>query len=138
MLRIVIFMKNLFTGIFMMVLMGGTLPVQADDGDIDLGYLQLHDDSVYVTEALTGWWRDAKETFDVRMSWYKEAKFGGFIHWGAYSPFGGSFQGNPPDGGYAEHLMRMHRIPVATYNEEVVKTFNPTRFNATEWVAKIK
>jgi len=36
--------------------------------------------------------------------------------------------------GYAEHIFRKEQIPLAQYREEVVAKFNPTEFDADEWV----
>jgi len=30
---------------------------------------------------------------DARLAWWREAKFGMFIHWGVYSAFGGEWNG---------------------------------------------
>lgn len=58
--------------------------------------------------------------------WYQDAKFGMFIHWGAYSQLG---QG--------EWVMQNRDIPVATY-EWLASAFNPVRFDAAQWVATAK
>ncbi len=55
--------------------------------------------------------------------WYRDAKFGMFIHWGVYSLLG---QG--------EWVMENRQIPVPTY-EWLASTFNPVKFDAKEWVA---
>ena len=83
------------------------------------------------------WWRDAKQTRDQRMGWWRDARFGCFVHWGAYSPFGGVWEGQAMPG-YAEHLMRHFKLDNATYQREVVATFNPTAFDADAWVRSIK
>lgn len=58
--------------------------------------------------------------------WFQNARFGLFIHWGVYSVLG--------DG---EWVMNNQQIPVATY-EKVPAFFNPTEFNAAEWVKMVK
>ncbi len=58
--------------------------------------------------------------------WFQDAKFGLFVHWGAYSVLGS-----------AEWVMQVRQIPAATY-ELVAEQFNPTRFDAAEWVALVK
>lgn len=55
--------------------------------------------------------------------WFQEAKFGMFIHWGLYSILGRQ-----------EWVMHIERIPVPEY-ETLVAQFNPTKFNADEWVS---
>ncbi len=54
--------------------------------------------------------------------WFQDAKFGLFIHWGVYSVLG--------DG---EWVMNNRKMSVAEY-EPVAARFNPTDFDAAEWV----
>ena len=56
--------------------------------------------------------------------WFQDARFGMFIHWGVYSVLG--------DG---EWVMNNRKITVADY-EKLPPHFNPTEFNAAEWVAQ--
>ncbi len=79
------------------------------------------------------WWRDSMTTHDQRMAWWREARFGMFVHWGVYSYLGGTWQGQPIKG-YAEHIQRILKIPIPIYREEVAGHFNPTEFNAEEWI----
>jgi alpha-L-fucosidase len=58
--------------------------------------------------------------------WYRDAKFGMFVHWWVYSLLG---QG--------EWVMQNREIPVAQY-EWLASTFNPVKFDAREWVALAK
>ncbi len=74
---------------------------------------------------------------EARLAWWREAKFGMFIHWGVYSALAGEWKGVPVKG-YSEHIMRLAKIPRQTYLDEVVRPFNPTAFNADEWVRKAK
>ena len=45
----------------------------------------------------------------------------------------GEWNGKPFKG-YAEHLMRIEKIPLAEYKPKVVEQFDPEKFNAEEWV----
>ncbi len=74
---------------------------------------------------------------DARLTWWREARFGMFVHWGVSSYLGGAWQGQHY-GGYAEHIQRARKIPMAVYRKEVVEKFNPTEFNADEWVRLAK
>jgi alpha-L-fucosidase len=79
------------------------------------------------------WWRKSMETRDQRLGWWRNARFGMFIHWGVYSPLAGVWEGTPVRG-YAEHIQRIRQIPSAVYRERAVAQFNPVRFDADEWV----
>ncbi len=75
---------------------------------------------------------DTQDEFDARMEWWRDARFGMFIHWGVYSVPAGVYQ-NEPVGGIGEWIMNSARIPVADY-ETLAAQFNPVRFDAAEWV----
>ena len=72
------------------------------------------------------------KTQDERMKWFREAKFGLFIHWGLYSIPAGEWKGKPI-AGIGEWIMNRAQIPVTEY-EQLAKQFNPVKFNAEEWV----
>src|SRR5438034_4869945 len=69
---------------------------------------------------------------DRRMAWFREARFGMFIHWGLYSVAAGEWNGKPVPGA-GEWIMQTGKIPVSEY-EKLVPQFNPVKFNAREWV----
>ncbi len=69
---------------------------------------------------------------DARMTWWREARFGMFIHWGLYAVPAGIYDGKKA-GGTGEWIMYRVKIPVALY-AEYAKEFNPVKFNADEWV----
>ena len=75
------------------------------------------------------WWRESMKTHEQRIAWWREARFGMFIHWGVYSELAGEWQGQPVQG-YAEHIMRKCRIPIDVYKREAAGRFNPTKFDA--------
>ena len=79
------------------------------------------------------WWRDSRTNLDERLAWFRDARFGMFIHWGVYSGLGNEFQGRQ-GGGYAEHIQRVLKIPIPVYRKEVAGRFNPTNFDADAWV----
>ena len=83
------------------------------------------------------WWRQSMKDRDERVAWFRQARFGMFVHWGAYSHLGGVWNGKPVEG-YAEHIMRKEKIPSAVYQEKLAAPFNPTEFNADEWMANAK
>ena len=83
------------------------------------------------------WWRQSMKDREQRIAWFRQARFGMFVHWGAYSHLGGIWNGEPVEG-YAEHIMRKQKIPSAVYQEKLAAPFNPTEFNADEWMANAK
>jgi alpha-L-fucosidase len=66
---------------------------------------------------------------DTRMDWWREARFGMFIHWGLYSIPAGEWQGNI---GHAEWIRTTAKIPLETY-DEFLPQFNPVNFDAEAW-----
>jgi alpha-L-fucosidase len=68
-----------------------------------------------------------------RLAWFKEAKYGLFIHWGLYAIPAGEWKGRRVRG-LGEWIMNRAQIPVAEY-ERLAAQWNPTRFDADEWVA---
>jgi hypothetical protein len=74
---------------------------------------------------------------DARLGWWREARFGMFVHWGVYSGLSGTWDGKAY-GGYAEHIQRMAKIPCVVYRKEVAGKFNPVEFNADEWIRLAK
>ena len=73
---------------------------------------------------------------DARMEWWREARFGMFIHWGLYSIPAGSWNGKQVPG-IGEWIMNRGSIPVADY-KALASQFNPTAFNAHDVVALAK
>lgn len=69
-----------------------------------------------------------------RMDWWREARFGLFIHWGLYSIPAGEWKGRTD---HAEWIRESAQIPLEQY-DEFVSQFNPVNFNADEWVAMAK
>jgi len=72
-----------------------------------------------------------------RMQWWREAKFGMFIHWGVYAQYAGTYNGHEQAKGGAEWIMNRSKIPYNEY-QAIAKQFNPTQFNAEEWVKYAK
>jgi hypothetical protein len=83
------------------------------------------------------WWRDSMETRDQRLAWWREARFGMFVHWGVYSHLGNEYRGRK-GGGYAEHIQRVLKIPIPEYRAEVAGNFNPVGFDADAWIRQAR
>jgi alpha-L-fucosidase len=67
-----------------------------------------------------------------RMAWFNEARFGMFIHWGAYSVLAGEWQGQPVPK-YAEWIRHTAKISKDDYRE-VCTQFQPDKFDADAWI----
>src|SRR2546430_2279796 len=69
---------------------------------------------------------------DQRMRWWRDARFGMFIHWGLYAVPAGDFEGHRSKE-IGEWIMSWANIPRARY-EKFAAQFNPVQFDAAEWV----
>jgi alpha-L-fucosidase len=77
---------------------------------------------------------ETKDQRDARMEWWREARFGMFIHWGLYAIPAGEWGGKT---GYGEWIRTSAEIPLEVY-DSFPKHFNPVKFNADEWVRMAK
>ena len=75
-------------------------------------------------------------TNDERMQWWREARFGMFIHWGVYSVPAGTWDSHQING-IGEWIMNNAKIPVSVY-QQIGKQFNPVNYNPDAWVKMAK
>jgi len=80
--------------------------------------------------------RKGKKSHAERMAWWREAKFGMFIHWGIYAVPAGVWKGKDIPG-IGEWIQKRAQIPVKEY-EQLAKKFNPVKFDADEWAQLAK
>lgn len=73
---------------------------------------------------------------DERMEWWREARFGMFIHWGVYAVPAGTYKGQKINR-IGEWIMNRGKIPVADY-QQFAKEFNPVKYDADAWVRMAK
>ena len=73
---------------------------------------------------------------DTKQQWFKDAKFGLFIHWGLYAILAGEYKGQKTEH-IAEWIMHRLNIPAEEY-EKLAKEFNPVNFDADMIVRKAK
>ncbi|MGI4790779.1 MAG: alpha-L-fucosidase [Janthinobacterium lividum] len=84
---------------------------------------------------------ETKAQQDTRMAWWRQARFGMFIHWGLYAVPAGVWHGKDTAGefsaGAGEWMMHDLKIPVAPYAAQAAQ-FNPVQFSAETWVGIAK
>jgi alpha-L-fucosidase len=85
-----------------------------------------------ITNAVAQTDPNSAEAHEARLAWFKQAKFGMFIHWGLYAIPAGEWKGTRCLG-LGEWIMNRCRIPVKEY-EQLAKQFNPVDFNPDAWV----
>jgi len=67
-----------------------------------------------------------------RLEWFRDAKYGMFIHWGLYAIPAGEWKGQRCLG-LGEWLMNRCKVPVKEY-EQLAKQFNPVKYDPDAWV----
>lgn len=80
-----------------------------------------------------------------KADWFREAKFGMFIHFGLYSQLEGSYEDRSlpdrslPNGNswYAEWIQMRLEVPAKEYRK-LAKEFNPKNFDAEAWILEAK
>jgi alpha-L-fucosidase len=79
---------------------------------------------------------ETPEQHNARMQWWREARFGLFIHWGIYSVPAGTYKDQQIKH-IGEWIMLDAKIPVVEY-AAYAKQFNPVKFDADAWVRLAK
>jgi alpha-L-fucosidase len=73
---------------------------------------------------------------DARMAWWRDARFGMFIHWGVYAVPAGTYA-DKRIGGIGEHILRYASIPLEEY-QGYAQQFNPVNYDPDAWVRLAK
>ena len=71
---------------------------------------------------------------ETRMDWWRDARFGMFIHWGLYAIPAGEWKGTT---NHAEWIRTTAEIPLEEY-DQFLDDFNPVEFDAEAWVKMAK
>lgn len=75
---------------------------------------------------------------DARMSWWRDARFGMFIHWGLYSGLEGEYQGKQIKGAGVEWFQRHTGLDTDTYTALAKPKFQPAPGCAKDWAKLAK
>ena len=75
---------------------------------------------------------ETKEEKGSRMQWWRDGKFGMFIHWGLYAAPAGEWKGTKVSG-IGEWIMHHGKIPKGEYSK-LQEEFNPVKYDPEEWV----
>jgi alpha-L-fucosidase len=118
-------MKRLSLVLVMAGILGGNFHLRADAAS-GAGRSGLEDGNGAQAAQETASQRDA------RMAWWRDARFGMFIHWGLYAVPAGDYEGKRSKE-IGEWIMSWANIPRAQY-EQFAPKFDPEKFNAAEWV----
>ncbi|WP_237739808.1 alpha-L-fucosidase [Pedobacter arcticus] len=129
-------MKKLIVCLALCLFTVSSFAQDTGDEDASMKNAATKRDNEMIEEANNGWWKNSMQSHDQRIEWWREARFGMFIHWGVYSEAGGEWKGKKVDG-YAEHLMRKEKITKEEYLK-LAAQFNPTKFDADKWVKTAK
>jgi alpha-L-fucosidase len=81
-------------------------------------------------------WSQSELTRNERMQWWRDARFGMFIHWGVYAVPAGTYKGQKINR-IGEWIMNRGKIPVAEY-QAFAKQFNPVKYDPDAWVRMAK
>lgn len=79
---------------------------------------------------------ETTEQRDERMEWWRDARFGLFIHWGVYSVPAGTYNDERIDG-IGEWILLRGKIPVKEY-KAFASDFNPVKYDPKAWVKMAK
>ena len=81
------------------------------------------------SEQIAAWTADR----DARMQWWRDARFGMFVHFGLYSPAGGFWDGKRYEQHYAEWIQHWAAVPSAEYARQMKPLFQPDVGFADKW-----
>ena len=82
---------------------------------------------------------ETREQRDARMQWWREARFGMFVHWGLYSGLAGTWEGKAVGTrGGMEWIQQRVKADTDTYAKRAIPLFKPTPTFARQWAQLAK
>jgi len=85
------------------------------------------------------WKPETPVAHDARMKWWREARFGMFVHWGLYSGLAGTWEGKPAGtSGGMEWIEEIVKADTDTYARAAIPRFKPKPGFAREWARLAK
>jgi alpha-L-fucosidase len=84
-----------------------------------------------IADEAPAWKNETPEQRDARMQWWRDARFGMFIHWGLYAIPAGTWDGKQIPG-IGEWIMHRANIPRDEY-EKLASQFNPVKYDPDRW-----
>ena len=82
---------------------------------------------------------ETQDQRDARMQWWREARFGMFVHWGLYSGLAGTWDGKPVGtSGGMEWIQNYVKADTDTYAQRALPLFKPAPGFAREWARLAK
>ena len=77
---------------------------------------------------------ESRSDRDARMAWWREARFGMFVHWGLYSGLAGTWDGMAvATSGGMEWIQERVKADTGTYAKRAIPLFTPKQGFAAEW-----
>lgn len=82
---------------------------------------------------------ESPQAREARMAWWREARFGMFVHWGLYSGLAGTWEGKPvATRGGMEWIQQRVKADTETYATAALPLFRPKQGFARDWTRLAK
>jgi len=100
---------------------------------------ELHAESATSADTVANKFTESEADLNARMSWWRGARFGMFVHWGLYSGPAGNWKGKSVGTkGGMEWLQQRVGVDTYTYASEAVPLFKPKADFAAQWAKVAK